>query len=98
MVSSQLIGCITILAGVFTALILVAGSRDAQIVTGLLVVIAIAVAVPAARRWVQRVRRDSVREMLREARAELILPEGVPHTPASDRSSADRLITSRSEQ
>lgn len=64
MVSSQLIGCITILAGIFAALILVAGSRDAQIVTGLLVVIAIALAVPAARGWVRRVRRDERKNVL----------------------------------
>lgn len=52
------------LAGVFIALILVAGSRDAQVITGVFVVAAALLNVPAARSWVRRVRRGTETNLL----------------------------------
>lgn len=96
--TAQFVGCIAALAGTFAALILVAGSRDAQMIAGLLVVVAVLLSVPLARRWIRRVRRDGARTMLRDAREALTLPEDAPHTPTADPASSDRPAASRSRR
>lgn len=53
---------LTPLAGVFVALIMAAGSRDAQMVTAMLVLAAIALQVPASRHWVRRIRQEVLDE------------------------------------
>lgn len=86
--SAQLIGCVAVLAGTFAALILIAGSRDAQVVTGLLVVAAVALAVPYARRWVRQLRRANVENTLTDL-ASGLMPPSHQDSPQSARGVRD---------
>lgn len=79
---------LTPLAGVFVALIMAAGSRDAQMVTAMLVLAAIALQVPASRHWVRRERLDEREEVLSEVAATL-LPPSHQDTPQSARAVRD---------
>lgn len=47
----QLIGCTAVLAGTFAALIMIAGSHDTRAITAVLLVFAVLLSVPCARRW-----------------------------------------------
>lgn len=47
------------LAGIFAALIMIAGSRDAQVIAGLLLVAAVLLSLPTIPRWARQVRRGA---------------------------------------
>lgn len=59
----QLIGCTAVLAGTFAALIMIAGSHDTRAITAVLLVFAVLLSVPCARRWTRSARRAREREI-----------------------------------
>lgn len=73
MTREQILGCLVILSGVFAACILIVGSRDAQVITALLIVLAVLLSIPSGRRWVRRIEKKSEAQGIRIA-AEIIDP------------------------